>query len=77
MNAEELVKQIECGDLHGAMLTVVRAWLEKYHPQCLGASLYIWTGDGLPATRVTIPASAASAVSPDADAPTLPTRELP
>ena len=33
MNADELVGLVEKGDLHGAMLLVLRAWLAKYHPE--------------------------------------------
>lgn len=44
----ELVGLLEAGDLHGAMLLVNRAWLERYHPEAKYAAVVAHLGDGVP-----------------------------
>lgn len=48
MNRDELLKLIEAGDLHGLMLTVGRAWVEKYYSGS-EASIMVPFGPGRPA----------------------------
>ena len=72
MNADELLKLLDAGDLHGAMLGVVRMWLERYYAESLGLGVFVWVHADLPPVRITIPASA-SASSPAPVAPVPPT----
>jgi hypothetical protein len=54
MDASELVRLLESGDLHGLMLKVVRAWAEKYHPETKDLILLGEFGEGLPAIQVPV-----------------------
>lgn len=49
-------------DLYGEMLRAVRAWLDRYHAEAEGVSLYVWEGDALPPTRITLPVLAVAVV---------------
>lgn len=57
-------------DLHGLMLAVCRAWVEKYHPDAKWTCLVVEQQEGMPAIRITFPG--ASVASPPPDAPPLP-----
>jgi hypothetical protein len=61
MDAKELLKLVEAGDLHGLMLYVNRAWLTAYYPEADHASLVVGLGRRLPVTQLVIPSSASAA----------------
>jgi hypothetical protein len=46
VETDKLVDLVETGDLHGAMLLIVMAWGEKYHPNAESISIVASFGKG-------------------------------
>lgn len=60
MDAQELVRCLESGDLYGLMLRVNRAWLSKDHPGAGYAAVVVHIADGVPDLRVPITSPSAA-----------------
>ncbi len=56
MNAQELVKLLESGDLYGLMLATVREWVRKHHPSVHSLTLVGDFGREEPAIQLPIKA---------------------
>lgn len=60
MNADELVRVLSQGDIHGLLLRVGDLWLATYKPRSRFAVLIVDEGsDETPQSRVTFPRAAA------------------